>query len=192
MPTIVIIAVLLGTFALAVLYLIVIYNRLVSLKHEVKKSWSNIDVLLRQRHDELPKLVEACKRYLQHERETLAQVMEARAGVSTALDQRDMGALGAAETGLRKSLFNLLAVAESYPDLKADESFRRLETRIINLETEIADRREFYNDSVNSNNVRLEQFPDLIIAQLFLFKPFELLHFEAEETCDVDLRALFA
>lgn len=184
-------AALLAVLVLGVLYLIVIYNRLVSLKHEVLKAWSNIDVLLRQRHDELPKLVETCKRYLQHERETLTRVMEARAGVSAALDQRDLPALGAAETGLRKSLFHLLAVAEAYPELKADESFRRLETRITNLETEIADRREFYNDSVNSNNVRLEQFPDVIIAQLFLFKPFELLRFQDEETKDVDLRALF-
>ncbi len=192
MPTILIIAVLLGVFALAMLYLIVIYNRLVSLKHEVQKAWSNIEVLLRQRHDELPKLVEACKRYLWHERETLTQVMQARIGVSAALEQRDVGALGAAETGLRKSLGQLLAVVEAYPALKADDSFRRLETRITNLETEIADRREFYNDSVNANNVRLEQFPDLIIAQLLLFKPFELLRFDTEETRDVDLRSLFA
>lgn len=192
MPTLLIIAILLSILVLGVLYVIVIYNRLVSLKHEVAKAWSNIDVLLRQRHDELPKLVETCKRYLRHERETLSQVMLARAGVSAALDQHDVGALGAAESGLRKSLFNLLAVAEAYPALKADESFRRLETRITNLETEIADRREFYNDSVNSNNVRLEQFPDVIVTQLFLFRPFELLRFEEAETRDVDLRALFA
>lgn len=192
MPTLLIIGILLALFVLGVLYLIVIYNRLVSLKHEVAKAWSNIDVLLRQRHDELPKLVETCKRYLQHERETLSQVMLARAGVSVALDRHDVGALGAAESGLRKSLFNLLAVAEAYPALKADESFRRLETRITNLETEIADRREFYNDSVNSNNVRLEQFPDVIVAQLFLFKPFELLRFDEAETRDVDFRTLFA
>ncbi|MCU0734226.1 MAG: LemA family protein [Methylotetracoccus sp.] len=191
MPTLLIIAVLLGILVLAVLYLIMIYNRLVSLKHEVAKAWSNIDVLLRQRHDELPKLVETCKRYLRHERETLSQVMLARAGVSAALDQHNVGALGAAESGLRRSLVNLLAVAEAYPALKADESFRRLETRITNLETEIADRREFYNESVNSNNVRLEQFPDVIVAQLFLFRPFELLRFEDAEIGDVDLRALF-
>jgi LemA protein len=191
MPTLLIIAVLLGILVLAVLYLIIIYNRLVSLKHEVAKAWSNIDVLLRQRHDELPKLVETCKRYLRHERETLSQVMLARAGVSAALDQHNVGALGAAESGLRRSLVNLLAVAEAYPALKADESFRRLETRITNLETEIADRREFYNESVNSNNVRLEQFPDVIVAQLFLFRPFELLRFEDAEIGDVDLRALF-
>lgn len=191
MPTLLIIVALLSMLVLGLAYLVVIYNRLVSLKHEVQKAWSNIDVLLRQRHDELPKLVETCKRYLEHEKETLTRVMEARAGVSSALEHRDVGALGAAETGLRQSLFNLLAVVEAYPALKADESFRRLEARITNLEREIADRREFYNDSVNSNNVRLEQFPDLIIAQLFLFRPFPLLRFEEEETRDVDLRALF-
>lgn len=191
MPTLVIIAILLSSAALLVLYLIVIYNRLVSLKHEVQKAWANIDVLLRQRHDELPKLVETCKRYVQHERETLTQVMQARSGVSDALEAKDLGALGTAESALRKGLNNLLAVVEAYPELKADESFRRLESRITNLETEIADRREFYNETVNSNNVRREQFPDVVIAQLFLFKPFELLHFEEQETRDVDLRALF-
>lgn len=191
MPTLLISAAFLSILVLGLAYLVVIYNRLVSLKHEVQKAWSNIDVSLRQRHDELPKLVETCKRYLEHEKETLTRVMEARAGVSSALEHRDVGALGAAETGLRQSLFNLLAVVEAYPALKGDESFRRLEARITNLEREIADRREFYNDSVNSNNVRLEQFPDLIIAQLFLFRPFPLLRFEEEETRDVDLRTLF-
>lgn len=191
MPTLLVIAIVSSILILGLLYLIVIYNRLVSLKHEVQKAWSNIDVLLRQRHDELPKLVETCKQYLRHEKDTLIRVMEARAGVSTALDQRDVKALGVAEAGLRKSLVNLLAVVEAYPDLKGDESFRRLESRITNLETEIADRREFYNDSVNSNNVRLEQFPDVIIAQLFQFRAFPLLRFEEEETRDVDLQALF-
>lgn len=183
---------LLAGLLLALAYFIILYNRFVSLKHDTAKAWSNIDVLLRQRHDELPKLVETCKRYLQHERDTLREVMQARSGVSAALDRRDLPALSIAENGLHQGLMKLLAVAESYPELKADESFRRLEQRITSLETDIADRREFYNESANANNVRLEQFPDLIVARLFAFKPFGLLEFHEKETADVDLRSLFA
>jgi len=183
--------ILLGLLAILSLYAIVIYNRLVSLKHDTAKAWSNIDVLLKQRHDELPKLVETCKQYMKHERETLDKVMQARAGVFAAREATDVHALGAAESRLRQGLMNLFAVAEAYPDLKADASFRNLEARITGLENAIADRREFYNEIVNNNNVRLEQFPDIIIARLFTFKTFELLEFSDEEKSDVDVRALF-
>jgi LemA protein len=182
----------LGVLALLILYCIVVYNQLVNLKHAVSKAWSNIDVLLKQRHDELPKLVETCKQYMKHERETLEQVMRARAGVSQARESSNVAALGAAETQLRLGLTQLFAVAESYPNLKADEAFQTLQNRISGLENAIADRREFYNESVNNNNVRIEQFPDLIIARLFAFKPFELLEFSLEETRDVDVKALFS
>ena len=184
-------AILAATLAILSLYAIVIYNRLVGLKHDTAKAWSNIDVLLKQRHDELPKLVETCKQYMKHERETLEKVMLARSQVSSARETSDMAALGLAETGLRQGLMNLFAVAEAYPELKADESFRNLEARITGLENAIADRREFYNEVVNNNNVRLDQFPDVIIARLFAFKPAVLLVFSADEISDVDVRALF-
>jgi LemA protein len=184
--------VLLGTLAIVVLYAILIYNRFVNLKHDTAKAWANIDVLLKQRHDELPKLVETCKQYMKYERETLERVMRARAGVSAARESSNLPALGAAEGLLRQGLMQLFAVAEAYPDLKADTAFRNLEARISGLENAIADRREFYNETVNHNNVRLEQFPDVVIARLFAFKPFELLEFSAEEKRDVDVRALFS
>ncbi|MBS1211406.1 MAG: LemA family protein [Proteobacteria bacterium] len=184
-------AVLLAGLAVLSLYAIVIYNRLVGLKHDTAKAWSNIDVLLKQRHDELPKLVETCKQYMTHERETLEKVMLARARVSSARETSDVAALGIAETGLRQGLLNLFAVAEAYPDLKADESFRNLEARITGLENAIADRREFYNEVVNNNNVRLEQFPDVVVARLFAFKPAALLVFSADQISDVDVRSLF-
>jgi len=173
------------------LYAIVMFNGLVSLKHGVSQAWANIDVLLKQRHDELPKLVETCKQYMQYEQETLERVMRARAAVSSAREQGDIGALGGAEGALRLGLGNLFAVAEAYPELKANETFRHLETRITGLENSIADRREFYNESVNNNNVRIEQFPDLILARLFHFQPAELLEFSAKQTTDVDLGRLF-
>ena len=150
----VVLIVLLVAAILLIVYGIVIYNHLVALKHNVSKAWSNIDVLLKQRHDELPKLVEVCKQYMGYEQETLEKVMQARSQVAAAREGQDVNALGQAETQLRMGLGNLFAVAEAYPDLKANESFRHLQTRITGLENDIADRREFYNASVNANNVR--------------------------------------
>lgn len=182
----------LGVILLVVVYAIVIYNALVSLKHNVSKNWSNIDVLLKQRHDELPKLVETCKQYMQHERETLAEVMQARAGVASARAEGDVSKIGQAESAMRMGLGRLFAVAEAYPELKADQSFQHLQTRISSIENAIADRREFYNESVNLYNVRIEQFPDLLIARQFNFSSAELLEFDEEEIADVDMKNLFA
>jgi LemA protein len=175
-----------------VFYLINIYNHLVRIKHNVSKAWSNIDVLLKQRHDEIPKLVETCKQYMKFEKETLEKVMQARSQVSAARKAGDMKGLGAAEGMLRMGLGNLFAVAEAYPDLKADQSFQHLESRISQLESAIADRREFYNESVNINNTRIEQFPDIIIARMFHFTPRDLLEFSTEEIKDVDMKSLFS
>lgn len=184
--------VVLGVLTMAALYGIVLYNHLVALKHNVDQAWSNIDVLLKQRHDELPKLVETCKQYMQYEQETLEKVMQARAQVSAARERGDVGALGGAETQLRLGLGNLFAVAEDYPDLKANETFKHLQGRISGLENAIADRREFYNESVNRNNIRIEQFPDVILARMFNFTAKSLLVFSEEETKDVNMKALFS
>lgn len=181
----------LGLLVIAIGYLILIYNRLVNLKHDTAKAWSNIDVLLKQRHDELPKLVETCKQYMRHERETLEAVMRARSNVSSAREQHNLPALGNAEGQLRQGLFQLFAAVEAYPDLKANTAFRTLEARITGLENAIADRREFYNDCVNTNNIRLEEFPDLFVARFFGFESFDLLEFSDQEIANVDLRALF-
>ncbi len=180
-----------GIIAAVVLYGITIYNNLVALKHNVSKAWSNIDVLLKQRHDELPKLVEVCKQYMGYEAETLEKVISARSAVFAAREAGDIGKLGAAETQLRMGLGNLFALAENYPDLKADEQFSHLQERITSLENAIADRREFYNESVNVNNIRIEQFPDLIIARMMNFGARELLEFSEQETQDIDVKALF-
>ena len=148
-------------------------------------------MLLKQRHDELPKLVEACRQYMEFEQDTLEKVMQARTQVASARDSRDMAALGQAETGLRASVGKLFALAEAYPELKTSEQFQHLQARISALESAITDRREFYNDSVNINNVRIEQFPDSLVAGLGGFQPFQLLRFEPRETADVNLGALF-
>jgi len=172
-------------------YLINIYNHLVRIKHNVSRAWSNIDVLLKQRHDEIPKLVETCKQYMKFEVETLEKVMQARNQVSAARQSQDMGTLGTAEGMLRMGLGNLFAVAEAYPELKANENFQHLQSRISSLESGIADRREFYNESVNINNTRIEQFPDIIVARLLNFGARDLLEFSQEEIKDVNLKNLF-
>ena len=185
-------AVFLGLVILALVYGVVTYNGLVQLKHNIAKAWANIDVLLKQRHDELPKLVEVCRQYKQFEQETLARVTEARARVAKAREAHDVPALGAAENLLRAGLGQIFAVAEAYPELKANEHFMQLQTRITALENSIADRREWYNESVNLHNVRIEQFPDLIIARLFAFVSQPLLQFSSAEKADIDLKALFS
>jgi len=184
--------IILGILAAVFLYAVTIYNNLVRLKHNVDKAWANIDVLLKQRHDELPKLIDTCKQYMQYEQETLDRVMQARTAVSSAREQGDAAALGPAETQLRLGLGNLFAVAEDYPDLKANETFQHLQSRISGLENAIADRREFYNESVNLNNVRIEQFPDVVIAGQFGFGSKNLLEFSEEEKADVDVTELFS
>lgn len=176
----------------AALYGVLIHNALVSLKHAVSKAWANIDVLLKQRHDELPKLVETCRQYKQFEQATLEKVTAARAQVQAARQAQDIPALGQAEGALRMGLGNIFAVAEAYPDLKANQSFQQLMSRITGLENAIADRREFYNESVNLYNVRIEQFPDAIVAGMFGHRPRDLLEFTEAEKRDVDVKALFA
>lgn len=173
------------------LWAILLYNQLVALKNHAEKAWSNTDVLLKQRNAELPKLVAVCKEHMQYEQATLQKVMEARNRVASAMQSGDMGKLGAAENALRIGLGNLFAVAEAYPELKASDSFQHLRERISGLEDNIADRREFYNDSAAINNTRIEQFPDVMIAKAFSFKRFRLMTFTVEETSDVDVAAHF-
>ena len=184
-------AVILGALILVIFYGVFIYNTLVQLKHGVSKAWANIDVLLKQRHDELPKLVEVCRQYKDFEQATLERVIAARGKVQDASQQHDLGALGTAESALRASTLRLFAVAEAYPELRANEHFMQLQARITTLENGIADRRELYNDSANLLNVGREQFPDLIIARLFGFEAAALLEFAAGEKADVDMASLF-
>jgi LemA protein len=184
--------VLLVVVGLVCVYGVLLYNALVQLKHGVSRAWANIDVLLVQRHAELPKLVETCRQHQQFERSTLEAVVAARGRVQAARERQDMPALGAAETALRTGLGSLFATVEAYPTLKADASFQALLGRISTLEDGIADRRETYNESVNLLNVRIEQFPDNIVASMFDFTPRRLLEFDEGDKRDHDLKQLFA
>src|SRR5260221_14300144 len=184
--------IILALAAALMVYFVGIYNGLVGLRENIKVAWANIDVLLKQRHDELPKLVETCKRYMQFEQETLEKVMRARASVSQASTSGNVAAVGAAEQQLRAGVGRLFAVAENYPQLKTDETFKQLQGRITALEESIADRRELYNDQVNLNNIRVKVFPDVMIAQKFGFPSAQLLEFSQAEKTDADIGALFS
>lgn len=143
-------------------YAVGIYNLLVRLSNNIDKAWSNIDVILKQQHDELPKLVEVCNSYIVHERETLEAVIRARNayGASRTINEKTN-----AENQVAGALGQLFAVAEQYPDLKANQEFLAVQQRISVLENTIADRREFYNESVNLYNIAIQQIPAVWVAQ---------------------------
>ena len=143
-------------------YALGLYNTLVRLSNNIDKAWSNIDVILKQRYDELPKLVEVCNSYMRHERETLEGVTAARSAYSRSLSIDEKAK---AENQITTALGKLFAVAEQYPDLKANQNFLNVQQRISALESIIADRREFYNDSVNVYNIQIEQIPAVWVAQ---------------------------
>ena len=170
-----------------VVYGVFLFNQLVSLKHNVGKAWSNIDILLKQRHDELPKLVETCKQYMKFEQETLEKVMQARSQVASARASLNIPVLGQAEDALRLGLGNLFAVAEAYPELKTNETFQHLHARITGLENAIVD--------VDRVVIKLTAVGNgifqTVVARLFGFRPFSLLRFAANEKKDVDLKQLF-
>ena len=165
-------------------YAVGIYNTLVRLSNNIDKAWSNIDVILKQRHDELPKLVKVCNSYMTHERETMERVTSARSvySRSTSVDEQ-----AKAENQLTRALGRLFAVAEQYPDLKANQEFLNLQQRISGLENTIADRREFYNDSVNIYNIRIEQIPAVWVAQQIGYRAKPLLTVAESDRTDVEL-----
>ena len=166
-------------------YCIGIYNQLVQIKVNVDKSWANIEVLEKQRYDEIPKLVKVCEGYMQYERDTLQKVIEARSRFLTAKGPSDMAQASSEMGGALKSLF---ALAESYPDLKANQNFNQLQGRVSALENEIADRREFYNDSVTINNARIQQVPYVFFSGLLRMSEREMYKVAAEEKASPEIK----
>jgi LemA protein len=169
----------------AVLSFVTRYNSLVQFKNDIDKAWANIDVLLKQRHDELPKLIETCKGYMQYEQKTFQMVVEARNAYQSATTVPDKAQADNMVTGALKTLF---AVAENYPDLKANSNFLQLQSRITDLEEKIADRREFFNYSVNTYNIRIQLVPDALIARLMKFQRHELFTVTEEDRRDVEVK----
>lgn len=177
----VLILIVVGVFA----YLITIYNSLVRLKNDIDKAWANIDVLLKQRHDELPKLIETCKGYMQYEQKTFQRITEARTAYMKAGSVGEKAQADNMITGALKSLF---AVSENYPELKANNNFMQLQKRISELEEKIADRREFFNDDVNTYNIRIQQLPDVFIAGLMHLQHRDLFKVAEEDRQDVEVK----
>lgn len=176
----------------SVLYVVSLYNRLVALRHNVDQAWSNIDVLLKQRYEQIPALVEVCKRYMAHEAEVLAEVTRLRSQADTARAAGDAANLGRHETALTAALSGLVARAEAYPELKAAEQFDQLMARLSQLYEAISDRRELYNDAVTLNNQRREQFPSNILAGMFGFGPRALIEIETAERANPDMKSLLS
>lgn len=166
-------------------YVIAVYNGLIRLRNNIKKSWSNINVLLKQRNSELPKLVASVKGYMKHERGVLTTVTKARTAMMRAKTKPQKAAADNMLSGALKTLF---AVAESYPKLRANENFMHLQGRISGLENELTDRREFYNDGVNIYNIRVQSFPDMIFAGMLGFKEETLFRVTPAEMRDVKIK----
>ena len=179
--SLVVILVVVGLFG----YFITIYNSLVRLRNDIDKAWANIDVLLKQRHDELPKLIETCKGYMQYEQKTLQLITEARTAFMRASTVAEKAQADNLISGALKSLF---AVAENYPELKANSNFMQLQNRISELEETIADRREFFNDDVNTYNIRIQQLPDVFLANMMGLQHKDLFKVTEEDRRDVEVK----
>jgi LemA protein len=169
-----------------VAYFVGIYNNLVNLKNDIDRSFSNIDVLLKQRHDELPKLIDTCKGYMQYEQKTLQAVTEARTAYLRATTPTEKTQADNMVSGALKTLF---AVAEKYPDLKANTNFMQLQGRITELEEKIAGQRNRYNEDVNVFNIRIAQIPANFVAGFMGLQPHAL--FQVAETDREDVKVSF-
>jgi LemA protein len=171
------------------IYAVIVYNGLVRLQNEIGRAWANIDVLLKQRHDEVPNLVACVKGYMDHERETLEAVTEARAASMNAASIPEKAQADALMTGALRSFF---VVAEGYPQLKADQNFLALQNRISELEERIADRREFFNDDVNTYNTRIAQLPEIFLARLMKLQPRQMFRVNEQDRQPVEVKRALA
>lgn len=169
-------------------YAVMVYNGLVRLKRNIEKAWSNIDVLLKQRSDEIPKLVDTAQEYMDYEQEVLNEITAARNKAQSANNPNQKAN---ADQAMRSALGNFFAVAEDYPDLKSTEQFQQLQDRISDIENQIADRREFYNESVNTYNIRINQIPYNIMANIMGYTQKELFEASEQERQDVNMSKQF-
>ena len=167
-----------------------VYNGLIQVKENIKKSWANIDVLLMQRSDEIPKLIKVLKSFVKHEKKMFDNVIDARTtylGASSVSEKAD------ADNQMSEALKSVFALSEAYPELGSNDNFLKLQERISGLENEIADRRELYNESVNNYNIRIQSLPDMFIANT-LGLPQEVM-FKVDENkkkdIDIDLDNLY-
>ncbi len=167
------------------IYGVILYNELVRLRIENDRAFANIDVLLKQRHDEIPNLVSCVKGYMDHERQTLEAVALAR---TASIGAASIAQKAQADLRLSGALHSLFAVAERYPGLKANQNFLALQKRISELEERIADRREFFNDDVATYNTRIAQLPEVFLARQMKLRPRQLFQVSEQERQQVELK----
>lgn len=167
------------------IYGIILYNELVGLRNENDRAFANIDVLLKQRHDEIPNLVSCVKGYMDHERQTLEAVALAR---TASIGAASIPQKAQADVRLTGALHTLFAVAERYPDLKANQNFLALQKRITELEERIADRREFFNDDVATYNTRIAQVPEVLLARQMGLRPRQLFQVSEADRQQVEVK----
>jgi LemA protein len=170
---------------LAIFYVVSVYNGLIILRNNIGKAWANIDVLLKQRSDLIPNLVETVKGYMKHEKKTLEEITKLRARLSSAEGPMEKAKTSNAITETLKSIF---AVAENYPELKASKHFLELQKQITAIENQIADRREFYNDSVMIYNTRIRIIPDSFVSLMLGMKEKEYFRVLEEEKKVVEVK----
>jgi len=162
---------------LIALFLIGMYNSLVQLRNQVKNAWAQIDVQLKRRHDLIPNLVETAKGYMQHERQTLEAITEAR---SRAMGAGSVGDAAKTEGALTEALSKFMLVVENYPDLKANQNFMQVQEELTSTENKISFSRQNYNDQVLFFNNKIQMFPSNVVAGMFNFKQGEFFEIEAE------------
>ena len=161
-----------------------VYNGLIHVKENIKKSWANIDVLLMQRSDEIPKLIKVLKSFVKHEKGMFDNVMDARKsylGADSITEKAD------ADNQISDALKSVFALSEAYPELRSNDNFLNLQDRISGLENEIADRRELYNESVNNYNIRIQSLPDMVIANSMGLNQEEMFKVDNAKKKDVDI-----
>lgn len=161
-----------------------VYNGLIHVKENIKKSWANIDVLLMQRSDEIPKLIKVLKSFVKHEKAMFDNVMYARKsylGADSITEKAD------ADNQISDALKSVFALSEAYPELRSNDNFLNLQDRISGLENEIADRRELYNESVNNYNIRIQSLPDMVIANSMGLNQEEMFKVDNAKKKDVDI-----
>jgi len=167
-----------------------VYNGLIQVKENIKKSWANIDVLLMQRTDEIPKLIKVLKSYVKHEKKMFDNIADARTsylGASSVSEKAD------ADNQISEALKSVFALSEAYPELGSNDNFLKLQKRISALENEIADRRELYNESVNNYNIRIQSLPDMFIANTLGLCNEEMFKVDKnkKKNIDIDLDNLY-
>ncbi len=170
--------IILGIVVVLAIWIIAIFNGFVVLKNRAKEAWSDIDVQLKRRYDLIPNLVETVKGYAAHEKQIFENVTQARASAMSATGMKDKAA---AENQLSETLKSLFAVSENYPDLKASTNFLELQREITDTEDKVQAARRFYNTNVRDMNIKVESFPDNIIAKSFGFKQMELFEIVESE-----------